>query len=86
MTLAVLVPQPILSTRSWPYMAFLEVVVASDVGSWSLSRLLIADHFWGTLLGLPGGDAKLREESQGEHHFTVFGDAVDRGVYALFMT
>lgn len=65
----------------------LKVVVALDVGLWSLSHLLIVDHLWCPLQGLPGGgDAKLRGEGQGQRHILVFEDAVDHGVYALFMT
>lgn len=51
-----------------------------------LCSLLIADHSPCVLPGLPGGDPKVREERWARRHFMVFEDAVDHGVYALFMT
>lgn len=62
--------------------------MALDTGLWSLPHLLIGDNSGRSLIarGFLEGDTKLREERRGPRHFMVFEDAVDHGVYALFMT
>lgn len=64
----------------------LEVVVALDVSLWSLSHcrwLVVHDAHCEGFLEVIAGE---RKRARGHRHFLVFEDAVDHGVYALFIT